>query len=66
MEDRKGALTNEKALAQLVNLACPANTGSTISLQLETPREEKKFCGTARFCSEEVHKYTYVRPKHRV
>ena len=58
---------NKKALALLLKPASPTlpNTGSPRSLYKDNERKVQS-CGPARFCSEEVRKYTDVRPHHRV
>ena len=43
----------------------PSSTGSSRSFQRDTERGIKVL-QDARFCSEEAHKYTNVRPKHDV
>ena len=39
---------------------------SKIVLQRYSEGNESPACGSARFCSEQTHKYTDVRSKHRV
>ena len=63
----RAAYANKKTLALLLKPASPipSNTGSARSFQRDTERGQKS-CGTARFCCEVAHKYTDVRPGHRV
>ena len=63
----RSAYANIKTLALLLKPESPtlSNTGSACSFQRDTERKQK-YCGTARFCSEAVHKYTDVRPEHLV
>ena len=64
----RAAYANKKIFALLLKPASPtpSNTGLVRSFQRDTERGIKVICGAARFCSEAPHKYTDVRPQHRV
>ena len=64
-----------KEIEQLrpINKHCPCSWNPTVpyrQIQGEQNRYTEterglRFCGTARFCSEEAHEYTDERPEHR-
>ena len=65
----KAAQANKEALALLLKPASPtpSKTGLARSLKRDTENRIKVLLpGTARFCSEAVHKCTDVRPEHRM